>query len=287
MYSGTTLTPISGRIIGAHQKLDRMARRRLRLLLGPTADGLFPRIRPILHFEGENGPDGIKRKSPAHDEPWHYIRPHDENDTELADLIDHHVHGLTVALRDRNETRAAFEAAWLAHTIVDGLTPAHHFPYEETLAELRGGRDKSTRTTIRSKLVLPGDTAAKKVRNNWKMWGPKGLMSSHGFFEFGVATMLVTFPLRRVPVTAADVHALQGKTVSALFREIAQEIETLGMYDAYMRAGWTPRLAKRVRLHLMPAIVRLICLAWYACARDAGLLQPLAGSETDQKATTR
>ena len=38
MYSGTTLTAVSGRLAGAHQKIDRIARRQLSVLLEGTAD---------------------------------------------------------------------------------------------------------------------------------------------------------------------------------------------------------------------------------------------------------
>ncbi|HEY5667646.1 MAG TPA: hypothetical protein VIR03_00615, partial [Candidatus Saccharimonadales bacterium] len=96
MYSGTTLTPLSGRVLGAHQKLDRLARASLRVLLGGY-DSRFPKARSILHFEGVNGPDAIKRKSPAKDEPWHYYSPFDPADTELVRLIGAHYDELVVA----------------------------------------------------------------------------------------------------------------------------------------------------------------------------------------------
>src|SRR6185312_4461763 len=123
-------------------------------LLLPAA--LFPKRRAIVRFEGMDGPDGIKRKTPAQDEPWHYLDPTNENDTQLLDIIDGHFDQLVLALREKNNTRAGFEAAWLAHAIVDGLTPAHHYPYEAKLSELRG-QGKETRTTIKEKLVIPGE----------------------------------------------------------------------------------------------------------------------------------
>ena len=129
MYSGTTLTKFSGRVFGAHQNIDRVARRHLAKLLPDNS--AFPSIRQILHFEGINGPDGIKRKSPAVDEPWHYYNPFDRADTKLIELIQSHYANLVAALKANNQERAGFEAAWLAHAIVDGLTPAHHYPYEE------------------------------------------------------------------------------------------------------------------------------------------------------------
>jgi hypothetical protein len=136
MYSGSTLTRISGNIIGAHQKIDRIARRQLEAIVPGI---VFPDITSILHFEGDQGPDSIKRKNPGPDEEWHFIRPFDDTDTQLIEFINYHYKELVKALKSTNEERAAFEAAWLAHAVVDGLTPAHHYPYEQKLMELRHG----------------------------------------------------------------------------------------------------------------------------------------------------
>ncbi len=99
MYSGTTLTKRSGRIIGVHQKIDRLAHRNL-LILDPEIK--FPAIKTILHFEGLNGPDAIKRKSPSKDEPWHFISPYDLDDNQLIELISHHYHELVIGLKKFN-----------------------------------------------------------------------------------------------------------------------------------------------------------------------------------------
>lgn len=125
MYSGTTFTNSSGAILGAHQKIDRVAYRHLQKIT-EGAEG-FPSLKQVLYFEGKNGPDGIKRKSPARDEPWHFYNPFDEDDTELLMHIDRHYTELVTELKKGNQERAAFNAAWLAHALVDGLTPAHHF----------------------------------------------------------------------------------------------------------------------------------------------------------------
>jgi hypothetical protein len=271
MYSGTTLTPLSGRIVGAHQKLDRLARANLRPFL--QNDGGFPDSKAILHFEGVNGPDAIKRKSPAQDEPWHYYSPFDIADTKLVELIDMHYEQLVAALKRQDSVRAAFEAAWLAHAIVDGLTPAHHYPYEEALMVLRGGEGIETRTTLKEKLVMPGGTRRQQVSNNWKMWGPRGLLTTHGLFEWGVAALVVPLSVRAVRITDHDLQELYSYGVLELFRRKAKEVSALDMYDAYYRYGWTRRLAKQVRTHLAPTIVKVVTLAWYAAAIDAGLAE--------------
>jgi len=241
-----------------------------------TENVRFPAIRSILHFEGVNGPDAIKRKSPAKDEPWHYLSPFDDTDTQLVELIDKHYDHLVVALRDEDKIRAAFEAAWLAHAIVDGLTPAHHFPYEETLTELRGGAGLETRTTVMAKIILPGQNPGQQIANNWKMWGPQGLLTTHGFFEFGVATLIVPFTHWQIPITEQDIAKLYEYGVLELFRRTAKEVNALDMYGLYANYGWTPRLAREVRRHLVPALVKTVTLAWYGAAIDAGIIEKKA-----------
>lgn len=272
MYSGTTLTPLSGRLLGAHQKLNRLSRSRLSLILAGDNQE-FPGIKDIQHFEGVNGPDAIKRKSPAKDEPWHYYSPFDTSDNGLIDLINIHHEQLAVALKKHDQVRAAFEAAWLSHAIVDGLTPAHHYPYEEMLTELRGGAGIETRTSLKDKLVLPGDTRRDQVKNNWKMWGPRGLLATHGFFEFGVAALIAPFTPKHVVVRPKDIEDLRKYGLTELFKRTAKEISSLDMYHRYMEDGWTPHLARQVRKHLAPAIVKMVTLSWYSAFQEAGLTE--------------
>lgn len=268
MYSGSTLTRASGRILGAHQKIDRRARKQLEQMM--PADVTFPSIRTILHFEGQNGPDAIKRKSPAVDEPWHYFNPFDESDTTLIELIKAHYDQLIEALVADDEVVAAFEAAWLAHAVVDGLTPAHHYPYEEKLDELRGGLGKETRVTIKDKLVLPGDTPTDAVRNNWKMWGPKGLFTTHYAFEWGVSTILLALRLgARTRPTGAEAVDMHRRSVSDYYRLTAKEVAALGLYETFYKSGWTIGLAKRIRRQLLPVTIKTVTLLWYKAAYEA------------------
>lgn len=269
MYSGTTLTKYSGRIMGAHQKIDRAARKHLSWLV--KYDKKFPPIKKILEFEGKNGPDGIKRKSPAQDEPWHYFNPFSEEDSELIDGIEDHYKKLVKELKAHNETKAAFEAAWLAHALVDGLTPAHHFPYEAKLAELRGG-SIDERVTIKDKLVIPGDTPGQTIMNNWKMWGPKGLFTSHGLFELGIATVFAPLSFGEAMPTVKEAETIKEIGPIEWFQRTAKEIAVLGLYDKYQDKGWTPKLAWEVRHRLGPELVRCVTLFWYSAMVDANLI---------------
>lgn len=267
MYSGTTFRTKSGRLMGVHQRIDRVARRHIASHL-PSAFQ-FPTYRDIVHFEGKNGPDGIKRKSPAVDEPWHYINPNDPSDTALLDMIDEHIANLSEALRMENYYRAAFEAAWMAHAITDGLTPAHHYPFEEKLEELRG-EGLETRNSAKEKLVLPGTTARMRIKNNWEFWGAKGVMTTHLAFELGVATTLSGAALDGIHrFDEADIAELRQDGFRAVFLHILLVVHTMGMYDEFGQKGWTRHLARETKRELVPLIVRAVCMGWYAAIIQA------------------
>lgn len=257
MYSGTTFRNKSGRVIGTHQKIDRVARRHLRKALPKGT--WFPPVKDILHFEGKNGPDGIKSKSPGVDEPWHFIDPEHMGEHQLFDLISDHIHNLAVALQGENSERAAFEAAWLAHAVVDGLTPAHHYPYEEKLEEIRG-ESIETRTRWRDKVLMPGESRRHKIRNNWEFWGTKGLMTTHLGFEFGVATAIATLRFDEMTI---DVSQLDNGDFITVYKKALDRVNRLGMYEEFLRRGWTRKLAKQTRDELAPLIIEVVALSWY------------------------
>ncbi len=265
MYSGTTLHGKSGNLIGAHQKFDRVARR-FTQQLRPEAE--FPPIKQILHFEGNNGPDGIKRKSTGIDEPWHFWDPTDTEDQKLLDIIRAHYERLVEELRANNTERAAFEAAWLAHAIVDGLTPAHHYPYEEKLLELRG-EGLETRNSIKNKIVIKGDTKRQTLSKNWKMWGAKGLLLSHASFEWGVSTVVVPMKLTSGCPSNGDVKHARNVGLDKYLKEHALVIYELNMYERFLRRGWTTKLGQEIKTELGPRITNCITTAWIMALDEA------------------
>lgn len=248
--------------MGVHQKIDRVARRHLRQLLPAWCD--FPSAKHILHFEGKNGPDGIKRKSPAVDEPWHFIDPHDADDTALLDMIDQHISNLARALLDGNQERAAFEAAWMAHAITDGLTPAHHYPLEAKLEQLRGGEGLETRDSVLKKGLMPGENALQVLRNNWEFWGAKGTMTMHVAFELGVASVVAYKRFPEGMPTAEDIALVQQHGYRTYFVGCVHQVADMRMYETFAQTGWTRSLARQTNQELMPLIIRAVALGWLA-----------------------
>ena len=246
--------------MGVHQKIDRVARRHLARHIDLPAG--FPRIREILHFEGLNGPDGIKRKSPGKDEPWHYIDAEEPHGAPLMEIIHDHIHNLTEALRVENRERAAFEAAWLAHAITDGLTPAHHYPLEEKLAELRGGEGLETRNTKRKKLVIPGETPRQMIKNNWEFWGAKGVMTTHLHFELGIMTAISAMKFDTLTFTPELQQELRAQGFDAMYKASITRVASMEMYEEFANRGWTRHLAGQTKNELVPEIIRLVMLGW-------------------------
>lgn len=268
MYSGTTIHGKSGDIMGVHQKIDRFARRHFGVL--PGVAGGFPTIKEILHFEGNNGPDGIKRKSPSVDEPWHYVDPTRPDDTELMTMILDHHHNLVEALQSGNQPRAAFEAAWLAHAIVDGLTPAHHYPLGDKIEEL-WGKPKDERLTIREKNVIKGKNRRDTISKNWQYWGAKGVFVTHGLFELGVATSIKTTRFRGIGPSHEWLKHADDRGLEKVFSDAVQQIFALDMYHNFWQNGWSTQLAQQTRKELVPEIIRVVSYFWYHAYREAEL----------------
>lgn len=257
-------------VFHAHQKLDRVAYRNLRRLL--PADSFFPSIRQILHFEGGQGPDGARLKRHQEDvQPWHFIDPFDMNDIELPDQLTMHYHGLVRALRAQDDVRAAFEAAWLAHALVDGLTPAHHYPYEAELARLRGGEARHSRKGLIGRAYVKSNSIRESLLLSMKIVGPKGLLTTHAMFEAGAYAIIAPLRLTNATPSKAEIERMCDVGVVTVFRDLAQEVAHLHLYDRFIKGGWTRNLHRDIREKLAPRMAKMITLAWYCAAHEANL----------------
>lgn len=301
----------SGRLIGTHQKLDRAALKYFEQLapdwlevkksrknaLGDTSDNekepllLFPSAKEIVYFEGANGPDGLKRKSPGKDEPTHFIIPGDDDGVLINDILNHHFN-LKNALKNRDRTRAAFEAAWLAHALTDGLTPAHHYPYQEAVSELMSDKEYVTIFGQPIKGIMHGKSFAESARNNWLYWGIEGVMSKHIAFEYGCAIVAKSLPNKRIFPKLSDAEIAHLKRYSSLdlkreFYASLAKVDRLKMYDRFRKNGWNADLALETRQILLPEIVKIITIGWLASLPTEEEMIKSASSSlqtTDEKA---
>lgn len=266
----------SGELMGVHQKLDRTARWLIAKNL-PIASIEFPNIQNILYFEGSRGPDGLKRKSPGVDEPDHFIEP-DNDDGRLITYIHNHQYNLTQALINHDKTRAAFEAAWMAHAITDGLTPAHHYPYRRVVDELMTDKDYKKLFGIKIKGIMRGDNLAQAIRNNWLYWGAGGVMTKHIAFEYGVAYSIAAIPYKKMAPKNLKRGDVLKADVDKAFYESLERISALKMYDRFLADGWNTKLVVETHDVLIPEIIRAITLAWAACIIEASKKEGKTGA---------
>jgi hypothetical protein len=196
-------------------------------------------------------------------EPQHFNDPHEQEGTLLVEAINYHFANLVEDLRDANLEKAGFEASWLAHALVDGLTPAHHYPYEAELAKIRGEAG-STRNTVAKKFYVKGKNRRDTLKKSWLVVGAKGLLTTHTMFEAGMAMVLAGFrPNPRV------LHILPEQNVTELFLTAAHEVAEVGMYDYFYAKGWTTKLVLQVRTMLGPKMVEVVASAWLLAASEA------------------
>lgn len=261
MYSGFITAKRTLPAVGVHQRFDTAA---YRMVSSYFAEGTFPTLRQILHFEGINGPDGLKVKSPGKHEPSHLYNP--ENQTgPIPELIAKHYDRMVEAVKDKDMVRTAFEAAWMAHYICDGLTPAHHFPLQDRLAEHTTGKTPRGGYSVRQS----GESTMEAVRKGWAIWGGKGLLTTHFNFEIGVATVLLG---QKIQVRLDMAKLAEAKQVGAasFFKQEAKEIAGLHLYERFVEKGWTSDMARVVKAKLAPQITQTIGIMWLLAYLEAG-----------------
>jgi hypothetical protein len=255
-------------IFHAHQKLDRVARKHLESLLPGNN---FPSIKEILKFEAGHGPDGakLKRQQSGGEQPWHFVNPHDVDDNHIYEQITIHYEGLTDALVKKDKVRASFDAAWLAHALVDGMTPAHHYPYEKELEELQSGKGRNSRKGLTGRLYVKGDTVKSSFKQSMKLVGPKGLLTSHAMFEAGAYTLIAPLKLADGLPSQAEQKEALSKGLIDLYRDRVQEIADMEIYDRFCVKGWTQTISQEVRKELAPRMVKMITLSWFLACHSA------------------
>lgn len=259
MYAGTTFRKASGAIVGVHQRVNRAARPHI--IRHDSKKIKFPTIKEILYFEGNNGPDGLKRKGSSKDEPWHFIDPEDPLDRQLIMMINDHIYNLSVALRINDQVRAAFEAAWLAHAVVDGLTPAHHYPLGDKIEEL-WGKTHDQRQSLKSKIVVRGNSLRDTISKNWQYIGADGVLTAHLLFEAGIASAISTSKFRYCYPNKKDFKELNKVGFEKIFLQALSKVHRLKMYEYFGKNGWNWRLAKNTKKILIPEIIKAVSLAW-------------------------
>lgn len=240
---------------GDHQRIDRLAYTYLKKRLDLSR---FPSVQSILDFEGRNGPDGAKYMGEGEE---HFYDPQTDG-AELLVLIHECYDELVASIAAGNTFKAARAASWLAHAIVDGLTPAHHFPYHETVNELMADTEH-VRDSIGKHFYIKGETMPSSIKKTWRLTGPQGVLTSHTLFETSMALSLQQFRPR------LNLSLPPKESIDDIFRERARLVNTLGLYDKFIRRGPNPSMSLKIRRVVGPAMVEAVALIWARAIEEA------------------
>jgi hypothetical protein len=251
MYAGFITTKRAIKRLGIHQKFDRAAYQMVAPYFKPRS---FPLLHDLLHFEGVNGPDGVKVKSLGVHDPSHMYDPVDDAGV-VPELIQSHYESLVEHLQEKDLVRAAFDASWLAHFVVDGLTPAHHFPYDEKKQE-----------------ILGPESDHGFFKRKWLWMGSKGVLSTHLNFEMGVASSLLT---HKLSVPLDDIKLAEARKIGYMdfFKQEARAVADLDLYERFYKNGWTAELAQIVRKQIAPHTVQVVGIIWLLAYLESSQLE--------------
>jgi hypothetical protein len=269
MYAGFITPKRVVKRAGIHQRFDMAAYHLIEPYL-PTEPESFPTLKEVLHFEGYNGPDGLNTKSglkPKGIKPKDDSNPNHEYDPitdtgEIPGLIAGHYAGLVESLKSHDTIRSAFEAAWLAHFVGDGLTPAHHWPLEERIAEAASKASDEVKGGDVSKYMA-------FIQRNWAIWGAKGHMTTHMNFELGIAFALLLFPIRP-EFDPAELTRASTLGPVEYFKAEARSVAALDLYNRFYKEGWTADIAATVKNQLAPQAARTIGIIWLIALLESG-----------------
>lgn len=262
MFSRTIPIDKRAEKIATHQRLVLASRRQLSRYL--PAHASFPKAGKIVHFEGVNGPDGLASKRSAGDEPYQFIKPGTDGG-KLIRHIKHHLYNLNRAYKKGDEVKMAFEAAWMSHMMIDGLTPAHQQPFKDQLKEL-DDREMSEVNSRIMRIISPGDGPVDFLVKNWKRLGPGGVGTNHMMFEAGVDFLVMPLHPRQLmtSLSRGDVRRAKSGKFIELYLESVNKVAKMEIFERYVDEGWTAELARDVREVLLPEIVRCVTLGWIA-----------------------
>lgn len=257
----------NGRYIGTHQRIDLAARHVLARAM--AGDQYFPTGKEIIYFEGTRGPDGLKRKSPGEDEPSHMWSDSPDGQ-DIKQLIVDYRHNLISALRAQDREKTAREAAWMAHMITDGLTPAHHYPLGEEKERLMTSDEMMTVFGAPLKGLMHGRNWRETCKNNWQYWGLSGSMAQHVSYEYGVLLLTATTPIRKL-VPKVDMHKFRELDFQEEYAQAVEKMKSMKNYEEFLEKGWTVGLVYKTRDELLPMIIEMVALGWYSALKESGL----------------
>ena len=108
-----------------------------------------------------------------------------------------------------------------------------------------------------------------RVKKNWAVYGVKGHLSTHFYFETGIAFALLIFPIRPV---FQDEDFVRARKLGPLgyFKAEALDISELHLYERFYKEGWNNDIAAAIKNKIAPQTARAIGLIWLLALYEAG-----------------
>ena len=228
---------------GTHQRLDGWARAIL-------ADLPFPSLAAIHRYEGmgPRTPDGasILYRNTISRNSYHYYNPA-TGEGNAINRVQRYWRSLVCELDRPYGRRAARAAAWMAHFVTDTLSPAHHHGHF---------------------VAPPAGLAPDAWYRDWfdpywdtlPVW--KQPLGPHATFE---GRIVLETPLNYDPqeliVGGLSLIKNEEELRLLLVRE-AEAIATSGIYENYVKRGWSPEVRQGVLRHVLPRQTALIAGLW-------------------------
>ena len=111
---------------------------------------------------------------------------------------------------------------------------------------------------------MKGDTGIELIKNNWKFWGAKGMMTMHVAFEAGVASVVAYPRFKDAVPSEFEILQVKQQGYREYYLEQVHAVADLTMYDNFGKNGWTTDLARQTNHELMPIIIKAVMLGWLA-----------------------
>ena len=131
------------------------------------------------------------------------------------------------------------------------------------------GEEKETRNSKAKKLLVKGKGPVETAHKNWMVLGAKGLLTTHIWFELGVASTVLTHRIRGARPSDVELEFARKQGIHKTFRHMAQQVARMNLYGKFMDWGWTPFLARKIRFKLAPNIVKTIAIVWVLAIEDS------------------
>lgn len=239
--------------VTTHCTVNRLARG---VLFVTPVHKFLPSARDINYYEGMQGIDGLWMRD-QHLPSRSVYNPLTQQGNGLIEVREQFQALLQVCKEDSPELPK--HLAYLSHIISDLCTPPHQY----------------------GQLIKP-----KRERwywfyttSDWTDQEPGQWFNQHILFEMNLMVRFLFKPFKQAKVYTQLVNEYmryrhkRSEVLLKFMREQITTIHKLGIYQEYLRYGWTKHIEQTMRLVVLPNIVSLVATSWYLAAKEGKQLQ--------------